>query len=166
MGPRMAETVNTNVTSNGSENLERMVDVISAFVANNKLSTTELVALIADVNKAFVDIAKGPSASTTAKPQPAVPVRKSVTAEYIICLEDGLKFRSLKRHLRTKYNMSPEEYRKKWDLPSDYPMVSHNYSAARSALAKKAGLGQARQLAEKRTAGKKASLRKASANAK
>lgn len=162
----MAEAADTNTTSNGNENLDRVVDVVSAFIANNKLSATELLSLIADVNQAFVNIAKGPSQPPAAKPQPAVSIRKSVTDDYIICLEDGLKFKSLKRHLRTKYNMTPDEYRTKWELPADYPMVSHNYSAARSALAKKAGLGQARQLAAKRKSGKKASPRKAPASAK
>jgi predicted transcriptional regulator len=89
-------------------------------------------------------VSEGQAPAAPAPQKPAVSVKKSLTAEYIVCLEDGKKFKSLKRHLRSKYNMTPEQYRDKWNLPADYPMVAPNYAVTRSALAKKMGLGQAR----------------------
>jgi predicted transcriptional regulator len=117
-------------------------EIVSAYVSNNSVSSGDLPALIADVHVALT------RASTSRNPEPsrvelkpAVPVKKSVHDDYIVCLEDGKKFKSLKRHLRTHYNLSPEEYRERWGLPHDYPMVAKNYAAARSQLAKQMGLG-------------------------
>jgi predicted transcriptional regulator len=105
----------------------------------------ELPALLSDVHAAIVRVASGAAAPTPEAAKPAVSPKKSITNEYIICLEDGRKFKSLKRHLRTQYNLSPEQYREKWSLPPDYPMVAPAYAKARSALAKQMGLGQQRR---------------------
>ena len=120
--------------------------IVSAYVSHNTTPASEIPALIGQVHAALVRISGShlePSAAETAKP--AVSVKKSVTPDYIVCLEDGKKFKSLKRHLRTQYGMSPEQYREKWNLPPDYPMVAPNYAEARSQLAKKMGLGQQRR---------------------
>jgi predicted transcriptional regulator len=122
-------------------------DIVSAYVANNSVAARDLPALIAQVHGTLANLAVGTVEPEVAELRPAVAIKKSVTADYIICLEDGRKFKSLKRHLRTSYNMSPEEYRAKWGLPSDYPMVAPNYAASRSALAKSMGLGQQRKKA-------------------
>jgi predicted transcriptional regulator len=125
------------------------VDIVSAFVSNNAVPTSELATLIHSVYESIQKIAGVAPAVLIVEPQePAVPVRKSVTPEFIVCLEDGKKFKSLKRHLRTAYSLSPDQYRAKWNLPSDYPMVAPAYSVARSALAKQSGLGQPRGLSE------------------
>jgi predicted transcriptional regulator len=122
------------------------VDIVSAYVSNNPVPPAELAQLIARTHAALTQIAGGQvEAKVPAVPQqPAVPVKRSVTADHIICLEDGRVFKSLKRHLRAKYDMSPEQYRTKWGLPLDYPMVAPNYATARSDLAKAIGLGQTR----------------------
>ena len=122
------------------------VDIVSAYVSNNPVPPGELAQLIARTHSALIQIAGGQvEAKAPAVPQqPAVPVKKSITADHIICLEDGRVFKSLKRHLRAKYDMSPEQYRAKWGLPMDYPMVAPNYAKARSDLAKAIGLGQTR----------------------
>lgn len=120
-------------------------DVVAAFVGNNSVPAAELPDLIAKVHGALLRLSTPAPAVVEEVLKPAVPVKKSVTPEFIICLEDGLKFKSLKRHLRTKYNMTPEEYRAKWGLPNDYPMVAPSYAEARSNLAKKMGLGQQRK---------------------
>ena len=127
------------------ELVELTAEIVSAYVSNNTVVVTDLPALI---NNVFDALKKASSTGTQpAKEElrPAVPIKKSVTSEYIICLEDGKKFKSLKRHLRTHYDLSPEEYREKWGLPHDYPMVAPNYAAARSDLAKRMGLGQRRR---------------------
>jgi len=116
-------------------------DVVAAYVSNNVVPVTDLPGLIDSVFTALATAGSGMGGRGEA-PKPAVSVKKSMTPEYLICLEDGKKFKSLKRHLRTHYDLSPEEYREKWGLPMDYPMVAPNYAAARSALAKKMGLGQ------------------------
>jgi predicted transcriptional regulator len=125
-----------------TELIELSADIVCAYVGHNALSPTDLPRLIADVHSAL----KGLKSTTAPEPveelKPAVPIRKSVSADFIVCLEDGKKFKSLKRHLRTHYNLSPEEYREKWGLPADYPMVAPNYSATRSRLAKDNGLGR------------------------
>jgi len=128
-----------------SELIELAADIVSAYVSNNTVPTGDLSALIGDVHQALIKAATGLVEPVKEELKPAVPVRRSVTPEYIICLEDGKKFKSLKRHLRTHYDLSPEEYREKWGLAPDYPMVAPNYAAARSALAKKMGLGQRRK---------------------
>jgi len=118
--------------------------IVSAYVSKNALASGDLPSLIADVHQALVRASGNVEFVDRDELKPAVPVKKSVTPDYIICLEDGKKFKSLKRHLRTHYKMSPEEYRTKWQLPHDYPMVAPNYAAARSQLAKKMGLGTRR----------------------
>jgi len=120
-------------------------DIVSAYVSNNSVAATDLPSLIGEIHGALLRVSTGVQEAPAEAPKPAVPVKKSVTADYIICLEDGKKFKSLKRHLRTQYNMSPEEYREKWGLPADYPMVAPNYAQARSNLAKQMGLGQQRR---------------------
>ncbi len=127
------------------ENLiELTADIVSAYISNNTISAADLPALIDEVHAALHKTASGPAEPEPEPLKPAVSVKKSVTPDYIICLEDGKKFKSLKRHLRTHYDLSPEEYREKWSLPVDYPMVAPNYAKARSQLAKKMGLGQKR----------------------
>jgi predicted transcriptional regulator len=106
---------------------------------------TDLPALLADVHAAIVRVSTGAVVAAPEAAKPAVSPKKSITSDYIICLEDGRKFKSLKRHLRTQYNLSPEQYREKWGLPPDYPMVAPAYAKARSALAKQMGLGQQRR---------------------
>ncbi len=125
-------------------------DVVSAYVPNNPVPASELPGLIGQVHAALGH-AHGVTAVTEAPSaqKPAVPIKKSVTPEFIISLEDGRQFKSLKRHLSTHYGMTPDEYRTKWGLPADYPMVAPNYAAARSALARTMGLGRKRQVAEK-----------------
>ncbi len=122
-------------------------DIVSAYVSNNSVPTTELSALINSVHQALTRTATGQADKPAEAPVPAVAVKKSVTPDFIICLEDGKKFKSLKRHLRTTYSMTPEQYRAKWGLPLDYPMVAPNYAKARSELAKTMGLGQQRRKA-------------------
>ncbi|MCC4246204.1 MucR family transcriptional regulator [Stappia indica] len=125
--------------------IDLTADIVSAYVSNNTVASSDLAGLINEVYNAL-QRTSGSTVEPEPEPlRPAVPVKKSVTPDYIICLEDGKKFKSLKRHLRTHYDMSPEEYREKWGLPTDYPMVAPNYAAARSELAKKMGLGQQRK---------------------
>ena len=125
--------------------MELTAEVVAAYVSNNSLPVSDLPGLISDVYGALGRTNSAPQAQAVEKPKPAVPVKKSVTDDYIICLEDGKKFKSLKRHLMTHYSLSPEDYREKWDLPADYPMVAPNYAAARSRLAKQMGLGHKRR---------------------
>jgi predicted transcriptional regulator len=125
-----------------NEVIEMTADIVSAYVGNNAVTTADLPGLIKSVHDALEGVRTGASDDPAPPPVPAVSVRKSITPDYLISLEDGGKYKSLKRHLRTKYDMSPEEYRAKWNLPKDYPMVAPAYAAARSALAKAAGLGQ------------------------
>ena len=122
--------------------LEMTADIVSAYVGNNSVSAGELPSLIANIHAALSQVSTGVVEVEPEIKEPAVPVRKSISPDFLICLEDGRKFKSLKRHLRTKYDMSPEEYRAKWNLPKDYPMVAPNYAKARSELAKQMGLGQ------------------------
>ncbi len=123
--------------------LTLMADVVAAYVSNNSLPLADLPALMRSVHDSLATLATGsaPAPVEEVKP-PAVPIKKSITPDFLICLEDGKKFRSLKRHLGTVYNLTPEKYREKWGLPSDYPMVAPAYSAVRSQLAKAIGLGQ------------------------
>ena len=120
------------------------VDIVSAFVSNNPVPAPELPSLIAAVHATLHGLCQPPAAPTEDL-RPAVSVRRSVQPDFIVCLEDGKKFKSLKRHLRTHYNMTPDEYRQKWGLPPDYPMVAPSYAAARSSLAKSMGLGHQRR---------------------
>jgi|SRR5687768_5155335 predicted transcriptional regulator len=129
------------------EILALTADIVAAYVAKNAISAADLRAVINDVYRALSDNASGAAArqSSAAELKPAVPAKRSIHDDYIICLEDGKKFKSLKRHLRTHYDLSPEQYREKWGLPPDYPMVAPKYAAARSMLAKKIGLGRRRK---------------------
>jgi predicted transcriptional regulator len=128
-----------------SDLIDLTADIVSAYVSNHSVSAQELPSLIADVHQALSRTHSGMHEPEPEPLKPAVNPKKSVFPDYIICLEDGKKFKSLKRHLRTHYDLSPEEYREKWGLAPDYPMVAPNYAAARSALAKKMGLGQQRR---------------------
>lgn len=125
-----------------TELVELAVDVVAAYVGNNAVTSTDLPMLIKDVHRALYEAASASIEAEAPQLKPAISVRKSITPDYIICLEDGKKFKSLKRHLRTHYDLTPEDYREKWGLPRDYPMVAPNYAAARSSLAKQMGLGQ------------------------
>jgi predicted transcriptional regulator len=124
-------------------------DIVAAYISNNSVPTADLSALINSVYSALTQVAKGQAEEPNVELAPAVPIKKSITPDFIICLEDGKKFKSLKRHLRTMYDMTPEQYRAKWSLPRDYPMVAPNYAKARSELAKTMGLGQQRKGAAK-----------------
>ena len=129
----------------GKNFIDLTANIVSAYVSNNPTPAAEIPALIGQVHAALLRVSTGRSEPQLEPARPAVPVKKSVTAEYLVCLEDGKRFKSLKRHLRTRYNMTPEQYRDKWGLPPDYPMVAPNYAVARSQLAKKMGLGQQRR---------------------
>lgn len=122
-------------------------DIVAAYVSNNSVPVTELSRIIADTHAA-VSALQTSVPTVEEKPAPAVAIKKSVTPDFIICLEDGKKFKSLKRHLATYHDMTPEQYREKWGLPRDYPMVAPNYSAKRSVLAKSTGLGRKRMVVE------------------
>ena len=129
-----------------AELLEIAADIVSAYVSNNEVKPESLPALIESVYASVEGLAREDAdIETSPRPDPAVPIADSLTEDYLICLEDGLQFQSLKRHLRVKYNMTPEAYREKWGLPRDYPMVAPNYAKRRSALAKKTGLGKSRR---------------------
>ncbi|QDL96724.1 MucR family transcriptional regulator [Rhodopseudomonas palustris] len=130
----------------GKSYIELTASIVSAYVSHNATQASEIPALIGQVHAALQRLsASRPEAAPLEPSKPAVPVKKSVTPEYLICLEDGKRFKSLKRHLRTQYKMTPEQYREKWGLPADYPMVAPNYAVERSQLAKKMGLGQQRR---------------------
>ena len=129
--------------------VELTADIVAAYVSNHVVQVSDLTNLIADVHLALNNTASPtPAPVVVEKPKPPVPIRKSIEDDYLICLEDGQKFKSLKRHLMTHYNMTPEEYREKWGLPADYPMVAPAYAEARSRLAKEMGLGQRRKRAK------------------
>ena len=120
-------------------------NIVSAYVSNNTVAAGDIPALINQVHAALLRVSSGQGDGSSEPLKPAVAIKKSITPEHIVCLEDGKKFKSLKRHLRTQYNMTPEQYREKWGLAVDYPMVAPNYAAARSELAKQMGLGQQRR---------------------
>ncbi|MCW5699111.1 MAG: MucR family transcriptional regulator [Rhodospirillales bacterium] len=125
------------------EDLLRMaVDIVAAYLSNNQVATTQIPEVIHSVFGTLTDVEGTPTETKIEAQKPAVPVRKSIMPDYIVCLEDGKKLKMLKRHLQTTYNMSPEEYRTKWGLPSDYPMVAPNYAKQRSEFAKRIGLGR------------------------
>lgn len=121
--------------------IEETTKIVEAYVGRNTIDPGKLSVLIHETHAALSAAASSQEAPAKVEQTPAVPVKKSLTPDYIICLEDGKKFKSLKRHLRTQYGMSPDEYREKWRLPGDYPMVAPNYAVERSHLAKKMGLG-------------------------
>ena len=122
--------------------LSLTADVLAAYVSKNPMPMGDLPELIGSIHRSLTGLTAGGREAKAGTPVPAVPIKKSVTPDYIVCLEDGKKFKSLKRHLRTQYNMTPEQYREKWGLPADYPMVAPNYAKARSELAKEMGLGR------------------------
>lgn len=127
---------------NRAEVLAMTCEIVASYVANNSIPMNDITPLVERVYATLSDVSEGASKSQETQQEPAVPIKKSITQDYLICLEDGKKFKTLRRHLKTKYNMTPEEYRKKWGLPVDYPMVAPNYSKARSDLARSMGLGQ------------------------
>ncbi|HEX4889827.1 MAG TPA: MucR family transcriptional regulator [Alphaproteobacteria bacterium] len=122
--------------------IDMTAEIVSAYVGNNEISAAELPSLIQQVYVSLADVSQGVVVNENEPLKPAIAVKRSVSSDYIVCLEDGKKFKSLKRHLRAHYDMSPDEYRAKWGLPKDYPMVAPNYAQARSTLAKQMGLGQ------------------------
>jgi predicted transcriptional regulator len=136
----------TTSDAEASQSIELAAEIVAAFVANNSLPIAELPALIRSTHAALERLASGPvdTAPQLEKKEPAVSIRKSITPDFLVCLDDGKKFKSLRRHLAT-LGMTPDQYRAKWGLPSDYPMVAPNYAAARSQLAKQSGLGQLRK---------------------
>jgi predicted transcriptional regulator len=131
--------------SGESSLIELTVNIVSAYVSNNSVPSADIPALIGQIHSALKRVSGGQAAAPAEPLKPAVPVKRSINSDFLVCLEDGLKFKSLKRHLRTRYNMTPDQYREKWALPPDYPMVAPNYAAARSQLAKQMGLGQQRR---------------------
>ena len=130
---------------NKTEIVELAADIVAAYVGNNAVPASDLPNLINQVYSALAGAVSGATQADAVKANPAVPIRRSITPDHIVCLEDGKKFKSLKRHLRTHYDLTPEQYREKWGLPADYPMVAPNYAKARSELARKMGLGQRRR---------------------
>jgi predicted transcriptional regulator len=124
--------------------IDLTANIVSAYLSNNPTPASEIPNLINQIHAALLRVSSGRSDAPPELAKPAVPLKKSVNPDYLVCLEDGKRFKSLKRHLRTRYNMTPEQYRDKWGLPTDYPMVAPNYAVARSQLAKKMGLGQQR----------------------
>lgn len=130
----------SEVTHDPGVLIELATEIVAAYVGNNTVQTQDLPDLIRNVHGSLASLVEGEA--DRSRPKPAIPIKKSIGEDYLICLEDGKKFKSLKRHLRTKYDMSPEEYREKWGLPHDYPMVAPGYSRQRSMLAKKMGLGK------------------------
>ena len=131
-----------NDHTTGGTFIKLTAEIVSAYVSNNSVPSVDLPALIGQVHSALSRVSNGQGETSLEPPKPAVAVKKSITPDHIVCLEDGKKFKSLKRHLRTHFDLSPEQYRKKWGLPADYPMVAPNYSATRSRLAKDNGLGR------------------------
>ena len=129
----------------GKNFIDLTANIVSAYVSNNPTPASDLPALISQIHAALLRVSAGRAEATLEPAKPAVSVKKSMTADYLVCLEDGKHVKSLKRHLRAQYNLSPEQYRDKWNLPPDYPMVAPNYAVARSQLAKKMGLGQQRR---------------------
>jgi predicted transcriptional regulator len=127
--------------SKNEELLALTSDIVSSYVANNTLTPAEIPALIEQVHQSLSQLGNGGQGALANRPQPAVSIKKSIQPDYIVCLEDGKKLKMLKRHLKTAYGMTPAEYRERWGLPSDYPMVAPNYAKRRSELAKDIGLG-------------------------
>ena len=136
-------------TLNPEELLSLTSDIVAAHVSNNTVAVSDLPGLIEQVYKTLSSVG-GAGETAVDRPTPAVPVKKSITPDYIVCLEDGKKLKMLKRHLKTAYNMTPDEYRERWGLPSDYPMVAPNYAKQRSKLAKAIGLGTQQRKRKKR----------------
>jgi predicted transcriptional regulator len=138
---KMSDTTEQMQTPHGSL-LRMTADVVAAYVGKNLLAADEISGVINLVYSSLAELKGGKLRTSTAATRPAVPIRRSVMPDYIVCLEDGKKLKMLKRHIRTTYGLSPEQYRAKWGLPPDYPMVAPNYAQQRSSLAKKIGLGR------------------------
>lgn len=138
-----ADRANINGADEGI--IEIVSSIVSAYVGNNPVPASDLPGLIENTYNVVNELREKGHVEAKIEQKPAVPVKKSLADDYLICLEDGKKFKSLKRHLRTRYNMTPEQYREKWGLPTDYPMVAPNYAKQRSDLAKRMGLGQAKK---------------------
>lgn len=119
--------------------LELTTEIVASYVSNNTVEASDLPSVIQNIHKTLQSL--GTQAAKAERPKPAVPIKKSITPDYVVCLEDGKQLKMLKRHLKTAYNMTPDEYRERWGLPADYPMVAPNYAKHRSTLAKKIGLG-------------------------
>lgn len=124
------------------ETMRMTADIVASFVTNNKVTPEQLSDLIRSVHRTMDALTQGPEERPQEKLKPAVPISKSINSDYIVCLEDGKKLKMLKRYLRSTYNMSPDDYRRKWNLPADYPMVAPDYAARRSEFAKRIGLGR------------------------
>ena len=139
----MTEASENNTDDN--ELLRMTAKIVASYVGNNSIDADQVPEIVRTVSAALKQIEKGETGHDKAAGKPAVPIRRSVTPDYIVCLEDGRKLKMLKRHLRTTFGMTPDEYRARWGLPADYPMVAPNYAKRRSELAKKIGLGQKRQ---------------------
>lgn len=135
--------------NNAPDYVQLAAEIVSAFVTNNSVRPSELPALINEVHTALKNVVNGAAQKAPEQLTPAVPIKKSITPDFLISLEDGKRYKSLKRHLRTSYDMTPDQYRAKWGLPSDYPMVAPNYAKARSELARSMGLGQKRKASAK-----------------
>ena len=131
-------------------NQQHVANIVSAYLANNPISTAELPQLMKTVHDAIANLGKAP-VPEVAPQVPAVAIKKSITPEYLVCMEDGRKMKSLKRHLRVSFNLTPDEYRAKWGLPKDYPMVAPAYAAVRSEMAKRIGLGLAKKPAGRKS---------------
>ncbi len=145
MGDETLEKVLAMTDTTGKNFIDLTANIVSAYLSNNPTPASEIPGLINQIHAALVRVSTGRSETPAEPAKPAVSVKKSMTPDYLVCLEDGKRFKSLKRHLRSQYNMTPEQYREKWGLPPDYPMVAPNYAVARSQLAKKMGLGQQRK---------------------
>ena len=138
----MSEEQSAETSIPKADLLRMATDVVASYVSNNSVGPDQLPELINSVHNTLMSVDGGAAAAPELPLKPAVPVRRSVQPDFIVCLEDGKKLKMLKRHLRTTYDMTPDEYRAKWGLPADYPMVAPNYAAQRSAFAKKIGLGR------------------------
>ncbi|AWB24968.1 MucR family transcriptional regulator [Methylobacterium currus] len=134
-----------NESEASTDHIGLAADIVAAFVSNNSVPVADLPGLIISVHSALGGLGRSAAAMPAEPLTPAVPIKKSIMPDYLVCLEDGKKFKSLKRHLRSRYGLSPEDYRARWNLSPDYPMVAPNYAAARSELAKTMGLGQQRR---------------------
>jgi predicted transcriptional regulator len=149
---RIVKTTNGEIPAQKSDDLLKLAtEIVSAYVSNNSVAASDLPSMIKSVHATLGGLAGASSSEPQTTQKPAVTVKKSITPEYIVCLEDGKKLKMLKRYLRSRYNMSPEEYRSKWGLPADYPMVAPNYAAQRSEFAKKIGLGKSSTPPRKKT---------------
>lgn len=126
----------------GKSFIDLTANIVSAYLSNNPTPASEIPNLISQIHAALLRVSSGRPEAASEPARPAVPLKKSVNPDYLVCLEDGKRFKSLKRHLRTQYNMTPEQYRDKWGLPADYPMVAPNYAAQRRQLAVQIGLGR------------------------